>query len=85
MEPDDDLFTFDSIAERRAMRLRQIQIGRRMQLVAAAALAEWERKIADGQPLNIAREDAMRLMATGEQIERLGLGDDPDDDLGKAN
>ena len=84
MEPD-DLFTFDSAIERRAMRLRQVQIGRRMQLVASAALAEWEKKIADGQPLNIAREDALRLMATGEQIERLGLGDDPDDDLGKAN
>jgi hypothetical protein len=84
MEPDDDLFTFDSIAERRAMRLRQVQIGRRMQLVAAAALAEWEQKLAAGQPLNMSREDAEKLMVTGEQIERQGLGDDPDD-LGKAN
>jgi hypothetical protein len=66
------------------MRLRQVHIGRRMQMVAAAALAEWEKKIAAGQPLNISREDAETLRDVGEEMERRGMRD-PGDAPGKPN
>ena len=76
MEPDDDLYAFDSITERRAMRLRQAELGRRMQLIAAAALEEWEKKLSRGAPLNMSREDAEKLRDAGAKLEREAMDDD---------
>jgi hypothetical protein len=87
MEPD-DLYTFDSIEARRAMRLRQVQIGRRMQLVASAALRELEQKLADGKPLDLSRQQAEQLREVGEEMERRGMrdpGDAPVPPTGKPN
>jgi hypothetical protein len=79
MEPD-DLYTFDSTEARRAMRLRQVQIGRRMQLVASAALRELEQKLAQGKPLDLSRQEAEQLRDVGEEMERRGMRDPGDAD-----
>jgi len=64
----------DSPEQRRAMRLRHAQLGMRMQALAAAALQELEKKVADGKPLGLSREDAEKLRETGEEMERSALG-----------
>jgi hypothetical protein len=65
VEPD-----FDSAAARVAMRRRHLQIGLRMQAIATYALEELERKIATGEPLGLSAEDAKKLLAAGEKLER---------------
>jgi hypothetical protein len=77
MEPDDDLFTFDSAIERREMRRRHASMGRRMQLVASYAVEELERKMAAGEPLNLSREEAEKLKAVGEELERKATRGEP--------
>jgi len=75
---------FDSHEARAAMRRRHVELGLRLQAVANYALAELERKVAAGQPLNMNREQAETLRDAGEKIEREALGDGPGD-LKKPN
>jgi predicted transcriptional regulator len=56
------------------MNRRHLSIAFRMQAVAVAALEEWERKIAAGEPLNVSAEDAKALLDAGREMERSALG-----------
>jgi chromosome condensin MukBEF ATPase and DNA-binding subunit MukB len=67
----------DSAEQRLAMRRRQAQLGIRMQRVAIAALEELERKVAAGQPLGVIREQAEKMLAAGQKIERAATAGDP--------
>jgi hypothetical protein len=72
---DDDIIDVDSPEQRTAMRRRHVELGRRMQAVAVAALEELEAKIAAGQPLGLSREDAGALLDVGRRLEREALGE----------
>lgn len=68
-----DAIDIDSPEARRDMNKRHADLGRKMQAVALLALAELERKAAEGK-LDVSREDAEKLLASGAKIEREATG-----------
>ena len=69
---------FDGPEARRAMRRRHVELAIRMQAIASAALAEWECKIAAGEPLNVSAQDAKALLDAGRELERESCDGDDD-------
>lgn len=72
----DELNRAEQVRERRAMRRRQAEAGVLLQEVATEGLAELERRMARGQPLNLSVDQICRLAEVGSRIERKARGED---------
>jgi hypothetical protein len=62
--------------DRIAMRERQARLGMLMQGIAAHALAEWQRKIEQGVPLNLTVDEIVRLLDVGARLQQKARGEE---------
>jgi hypothetical protein len=88
MDDDDKQFDLDSPAAIREMNERQCRMGMLMQSIGAHALAELQKKIEQGLPLNLTASQARDLVDAGRKMERAALGlrepsNNPEADLPK--
>jgi len=72
----DELQRAELIVERRLMRKRQIQAGMELQGIAEDEIAELQKRVDQGLPLNLTPAEICRLIETGAKLERLALGED---------
>src|ERR1035437_7181152 len=75
MDDDDKQpFDLDSPQAIREMNERQCKLGMLMQSIGAHALAELQKKIEQGSPLNLTADQARDLVDAGRKMERAALG-----------
>jgi hypothetical protein len=74
MLDDDKEFDLDSPQAIRAMNQRQAKLGALAQKIALAGLRELEKKMEQGQPLNMSAADAEDLLDVGLRLERTARG-----------
>jgi len=72
----DELRRAELIAERRLMRKRQIQAGMELQGIAEDEIAELQKRVDQGLPLNLTPAAICRLIEVGARLERESLGQD---------
>ncbi|MFZ0418416.1 MAG: hypothetical protein WAM04_09930 [Candidatus Sulfotelmatobacter sp.] len=72
----EERFREQTARDRVAHHRRQIQIGQAVQSVAVAGLREWQARLEQGLPLNLAPEQLAVLLKFGDQLESSGLGED---------
>jgi hypothetical protein len=69
--------TFDSVIERREMRMRHAELGRRTLAIVDYAVKEWEAKIANGEALNISPAEIEQLREIATKMAHEADGDAP--------
>jgi hypothetical protein len=69
-------FREQTAKDRLAHHRRQIQIGQALQSVAVSGLREWQSKIEQQLPLNLAPEQLAALFKLGDELECKGLGEE---------
>ena len=72
----DDLQRAELTRDRLLMRKRQIQAGMELQGIAEQEIAELQKRVDEGLPLNLTPAAICRLIEVGARLERLALGED---------